>query len=371
MLLHFHRIIVFLVTMASIVGCVTIQDRLSGGRSVEEIVQAAADYYVKDGRDDSCVIACVTAKGVVRGAAGAADEHSLFRIASLSKLYMHLVVLNLVREGRIDLDRPVTFYSQLGLPPEYSAVTLRDLLDNRSGLPREFMILFDPRDTWLFLCCGLMGSHIYCDFDTREQFVEKTWRPWWRRCLRQKREIYSNMGFGLLGMVLEDALEMSLEKMLQEELGRPLHLEDTTFDPEPLYANRLTRACAGQVPWFTRRGREVPDNRLGSALRATGGLFSSISDCEKVFSAYWDAIEAQMRARSIDAYDDDAVFGLLRVKVLSSGRRILYRAGMIYGGASFVGFDPVDRRIVIVLRNVTSWPDKRAFAILEALQNMR
>ena len=51
--------------------------------------------------------------------------------------------------------------------------------------------------------------------------------------------------------------------------------------------------------------------------------------------------------------------------VLPSGRRIVYRAGMIYGGASFVGYDPSTRTLVVILRNVTSWPDQRGFDVME------
>ena len=43
------------------------------------------------------------------------------------------------------------------------------------------------------------------------------------------------------------------------------------------------------------------------------------------------------------------------------GRRILYRFGMIYGGGSFVAFDPASRRFLVILRNVTSWPAAEDF----------
>ena len=112
----------------------------------------------------------------------------------------------------------------------------------------------------------------------------------------------------------------------------------------------------------------MPDHRLGDALRATGGLFSSAADCAALFASYWPLVDAQLREREIASCPDEAVFGLLRVHVLPSGRRVLYRAGMIYGGASFVGFDPGTRTVVVILRNVTSWPDKRGFAVMEALR---
>lgn len=348
-------------------GCTTIDERLATARTPAEVARQTADYYVLDAKDESCSVAIVTPQGTFFANAGSADEHSLYRIASLSKLFLHPVLLGLHAAGRLDLDRPVTAYSKLNLPPEYGTVTLRDLLENRSGLPREFLIPWEPLDTWKCFHCGFTGIHIYSDFDTRADFARMTWRPWWRTAVTRKREIYSNMGFGLLGTAVEDALGTSLEDLVWAELVEPMGLEDTTYEPERRYAARMTRPCAGQLPWLYRRGTTVPDHRLGDALRATGGLFSSAADCAKAFSTYWKIIDESMTERMLDAYTDHAVFGLLRVKRLSSGHRVLYRSGMIYGGSSFVGFDPQARTVVVILRNVTSWPDNRGFAVMDAL----
>ena len=348
-------------------GCRTIDDRLVAAGTPREVAQAVADYYVLDARDESCAVAVVQPGGVAFACAGSASAHSLFRIASLSKIFLHPVLLKLHDDGRINLDRPVTAVSKLELPPEYGRVTLRDLLLNRSGLPREFIVRWEPFDMLRAFSCGFFGTHIYSSFDSREGFAKMTWRPWWRHAVKTRRELYSNVGFGLLGAAVEDALGLPLEDILSQELTRPLELADTTYAPSGEQTNRLTRACAGHLPWLIRRRHDVPDHRLGDALRATGGLFSSVADCAKAFASYWPIIDAQMREREISAFADDAVFGLLRVKVLASGRRILYRSGMIYGGASFVGFDPESRMIVIILRNVTSWPDERGFRTMERL----
>ena len=362
--------LVALLLVCALLGCRTINDRLAVAETPHDVAQAVANYYVQDACDESCSVAIVQSNKVFFASAGSANEHSLFRIASLSKLFLHPVLLNLHDAGRINLDRPVSSVSTLDLPPEYGRVTLRDLLLNRSGLPREFIVRWEPFDMMTAFSCGFFGTHVYAAFDTRETFAKTTWRPWWRHAVKTRRELYSNVGFGLLGTAVEDALKSSLDEILREKLATPLGLKDTTYDPVGEQTNRLTRACAGHLPWLIRRRHDVPDHRLGDALRATGGLFSSAADCATAFTAYWTVIDAQMREREIEAFADDAVFGLLRVKVLASGRRVLYRSGMIYGGASFVGFDPEARTIVIILRNVTSWPDHRGFAVMERLRDL-
>ena len=195
-------------SLAFAAGCTTIHDRLVAANDVKSLAQAVADYYVKDGGDDTCAV------GVVRGdagepvfaSAGGVDEHSLYRIASLSKMFLYPVLLNLHGDGRIDLDRPVTAYSKLKLPPECTRITLRDLLENKSGLPREFLTPWNPVDMFTAFKCGFIGSHIYGDFDGREDFQREIWRSCWRAAMREGGNVYSNVGFGLLGMAIEDAL---------------------------------------------------------------------------------------------------------------------------------------------------------------------
>ena len=82
-------------------------------------------------------------------------------------------------------------------------------------------------------------------------------------------------------------------------------------------------------------------------------------------------MDAYIKDRPLESYPDEAVYGLLRVHVLPSGRRIVYRAGMIYGGASFVGYAPSSRTLVVILRNVTSWPDRRGFDVMERLESVK
>ena len=86
-------------------GCRTIDDRLVTAETPREVAQAVADYYVLDACDESCAVAVVQPGGVAFACAGSASAHSLFRIASLSKIFLHPVLLKLHDGGRINLDR--------------------------------------------------------------------------------------------------------------------------------------------------------------------------------------------------------------------------------------------------------------------------
>ena len=320
-------------------------------------------FYRHEVGDPECAVAT---ENVLAG-----DPHRIFRIASLGKLYMHLAFLRMVREGRLNLDVSVRAVSKLDLPPEYEAVTLRDLLENRSGMPREFLNPWNPLDWHTAFLCGLFGTHIYEGFESRRDFADELRSRRTLSFLQDRQPQYSNMGFALLVMCVEDLTGRTADEILHEELVVPLGLEDTTFCPVGEERARVSPPCAGKLPWLCRRGAVVPEHRLGPALRGMGSIFSSASDCVKVLTAYWPVIDDLLGQKPMAACEENEMRGLLNVRTLKGGRRILYRFGMIYGGSSFVAFDPSSRRFLVILRNVTSWPAAEDFDLSALHFNLR
>lgn len=279
------------------------------------------------------------------------SDHQIFRIASLTKLMMEPVLWKLEDTQVIDFDRPVTDYFKDPLPPEFKQVTLRDLHDNKSGLPREFIDPWCLGDVYSAFKCGFVGSNIYEGFDTRREFVRKLWRPQTRSALRHDGARYSNMGYALMMMAITDATGRSIQDLCEKELVRPLGLKDTTFVPNEDQLARLTPACAGHLPWFRFEGQLVPDHRDGEVTLLTGGMLSSAADLLTVARLMQPQLN---RAK-----------GLLEEKTLPSGHHVLYRCGMIYGGNAFLGFDLEDHRIAVILKNVTCWWSDDGFKYID------
>ena len=334
-------------TCGFLASCATLPDQADLG--------SIRDFYLHGMRDPECA--------VVSNEAIAGDPHRIFRIGSFGKLFVELALRRMEAEGRLNLDRDVRSASRLNLPEEYGAVTLRDLLENRSGLPREFLNPWNPLDWHAALMCGLVGTHLYADIESRADFAAALASRRSRAFVRERVPQYSNMGFALLTLCVEDVTGRPLDEIIRDELVVPLGLDDTSLCPVGEANDRLTPPCAGKLPWLRRRGSVVPEHRLGPALRGMGALFSSAADCAKVARAYWRLIDDRLAAKPLAACADGESLGLLNVRDLTGGRRILYRFGMIYGGGTFVAFDPESRRFLVILRNVTSWPAAEDFEI--------
>ncbi|MTI24152.1 serine hydrolase domain-containing protein, partial [Fulvivirga kasyanovii] len=109
--------------------------------TVQEQVNRAADYGF-DG-----IIVYVDKKGEPpelytsgyknRESKTPADPHSLFKIASVSKLYTAVAITKLVSEGRLSLDKTLADYfpELAGRIENAGQITIRMMVQHRSGIP--------------------------------------------------------------------------------------------------------------------------------------------------------------------------------------------------------------------------------------------
>lgn len=159
------------------------------------------------------------------GAAGFADvgahvtmraaDH--YRIASVSKAFVSVVVLQLEAEGKLDIDDPVEKWLP-AIVPNGAAISLRQLMNHTSGLfdytaDEAFgeSILSNPSRVWApreLLSFGLMHA---------PRFAPGTnWE-------------YSNTNYIVLGLVAETVAGKPLAESLQERIFGPLGLTSTSF----------------------------------------------------------------------------------------------------------------------------------------------
>lgn len=192
-------------------------------------------------------------------AAGMADreagapmrDDALFRLASVSKLFVAAAAMALVGKGKLDLDRPITEWLP-DFAPHFEgmpvAITLRHLLTHTSGLGYGFL---EPDDGPLHragVSDGMDRAGVTLTENLRRLAgVPLLFRPGTRFC-------YS-LALDVVGGVIEAATGLSLPQAVRTLLTEPLGLNDTGFsvaDP-----SRLAVAYADDTP-HPRRMRE-PD----------------------------------------------------------------------------------------------------------------
>ena len=167
------------------------------------------------------------------GASGVADKASgrlltvddPVRVASISKLVVALGVMRLVEEGRIDLDRDVSDYLGWRLRnPAFpdDKITLRLLLSHRSSLRDEV--------NYVIPLGGTVQSVLA---DPKAFGPEHRPGSYFR---------YSNLGFPLVGTVLEKATGERFDRLMRRLVLEPMKL-DACFNWSGCSAGKVKRAA--------------------------------------------------------------------------------------------------------------------------------
>ncbi|MER7173649.1 serine hydrolase domain-containing protein [Streptomyces mesophilus] len=195
-----------------------------------------------------------TPRGTVTARSGLADratgrpvpEHGYLRLGSITKTYGATVVLQLVDEGRLSLDRTVAELLPgvvAGHGNDGHRITLRDLLQHTSGL-------YD------------YTAEVFPDPSARTYFDRRwdAYRPEQLVALAMRHEpdfapgtdwAYSNTNYVLAGMVIEKVTGRPWEQQVHERILRPLGLRRTDTPGTRPY---LPRPHALNYQQFAPRG---------------------------------------------------------------------------------------------------------------------
>ena len=142
---------------------------------------------------------------------------SVFRAASISKVFAATAVMQLVEEGKIDLNADVNSYlTRFKLEPAFDRpVTTHDLLTHTAGFEDRFM--------------GGLAAPGH-QVPLAEYFARRT--P--RRAMPPGAQIsYSNHGMALAGHLVEAVSGMPFDRYAQERLFAPLGMRRSTFRQPP------------------------------------------------------------------------------------------------------------------------------------------
>lgn len=142
-----------------------------------------------------------------------ADPHALFKIASISKLYIAAATAKMVHEERLSLDKTLAEYlpELAGRIAHAEKITLRMMLKHRSGIP-NFTDMPDypwdnpPRNNREILELVLDRS---ADFEPNKKYR------------------YSNTNYLLIGAIMDSTLGHSHHQYIKEEILKPLGLNHT------------------------------------------------------------------------------------------------------------------------------------------------
>jgi serine-type D-Ala-D-Ala carboxypeptidase len=194
-----------------------------------------------------------------KSSAAVRADRTIYDLASLTKVVgTTTAIMVLYDEGKIHLDDPVSQYI-----PEFSGgvkdlVTIRMLLEHRSGLPAG-------RDLWRIASTPA---------EARQAVIETPLVCQPGACYE-----YSDLGADMLGFVVEAASGEPLDKFLQERVFGPLGMTDTFFRPADSVRARVAPTEVAPPRGYPLQGEVHDENAYAlGGVAGHAGLFSTAAD---------------------------------------------------------------------------------------------
>ncbi|ANN17990.1 serine hydrolase [Amycolatopsis orientalis] len=287
--------------------------------------------------------------GVLNTATGVeVTEDSVFQIGSVSKVWTATVVMQLVDDGLLDLDAPISdVVPELRLtdPDVAKQVTMRHLLTHTSGIDGD-----------VFTDTG-RGD------DCLERYVEILDQAGQNHPLGATFS-YCNSGFVLMGRVIEKLTGLTWDAAMREKLFAPLGLTHTVTLPEEAL---MFRAAVGHVADTDEEPKPAPiwglPRNMGPAglitgttkdvlrfarLHLTGGLTSS---GERILTTASATAMAEKQTDIPDKHSLGDSWGLGWIRDEWSGRRVIGHDGNTIGQSAFLRLLPDQGLAVTLLTN--------------------
>jgi CubicO group peptidase (beta-lactamase class C family) len=287
---------------------------------------------------------------------------SIFDLASLTKVVATTAMAMILYErGLLDLEAPVTaivpeFAGGLGDDdPRRREITLRMLLAHCSGLPAYEKLFLRAR--------------------TREDLLQAAFTTP-LSAAPGARPRYSDIGFIILGVVLERLADESLDVFCQREIFGPLGMTHTTFNPAPVLKDSILPTADDRIFRHRIIQGEVQDENASvlGGIAGHAGLFSTAEDLAIFAHAMLNGGHPILRSSTIELFSrrESAPEGTSRALGWDTPSLPLpsqsgkYFSPRSFGHLGYTGtslwIDP-DRQLSISLLTNRTWPDCQNQAI--------
>jgi len=240
--------------------------RVYGQAKVDKLDKLIS-VYAEYGKFNGSVLVAEKGKVIYKKGVGLADMEwnvpnqpdTKFRLGSITKQFTSMLIMQLVEQGKLKLDVPISAYL-----PDYpkkngEIITIHHLLTHSSGIPdvTAFPGFFKN-----------ISRNAYSSLQLVNLFADSTlqFKP-------GERNAYSNSGYMLLGYIIEKITGKSYEQVLQENIFTPLNMKNTGYDHHsPLLKNRARG--------YEKNGRlYINANFIDMSVPyAAGALYSTVED---------------------------------------------------------------------------------------------
>ncbi len=261
-----------------------------------------------------------------------------FRIASLTKGFTAVAILQLEEKGLLSVDDELQKY--ISDYPQGDEITIKHLLTHTSGIPNhtEFENFNSERRVYE-----------YSLLETIETFKSKPleFNP-------GEKFDYSNSNYILLGFIIEQISQVSYDEYIRLNIFKPLEMNNSGFEnPQEIILNLAQGYC------FKNNEIEKADFRDMSNAHASGALYSTIEDLYSWDRALYseELISNESKEKMFTEFKANYGFGWGIVNVFN--HKMIAHSGEIDGFSSNISRFINDDISIIILSNFEHTPINR------------
>jgi CubicO group peptidase (beta-lactamase class C family) len=253
------KAITFLICIINQVSCTQPKnEKLSKSNKVTKINEIV-DLYADYGMINGSVLVVDEGKVIFKKGLGYAnmewdipnETDTKFKIASLTKQFTAMLIMQLVAENKLDLHTPISTYLADYPKPAGEEITIHHLLTHSAGIGQES----DNEKHNKPEAMVNQFASVPLQFTPGERFE------------------YSNSGYTLLGYIIEIIAEKPYEELLQEKIFDPLEMKNSGFfRHRPLIKNMASGYNKGFGEFFNT------ENSDDSSAYAAGAIYSTVED---------------------------------------------------------------------------------------------
>lgn len=315
----------------------------------EKTVEEVIDREMKNNRITGLSISVIDdknilyAKGFGYADAGKnvpATPETIYRAGSISKLFTAAKIMQLHQTGQIDIDKPLNDYlpsfSMQSRFHKSKPITPRMVLSHHAGLPTNHIEgMWDEKvERFSTLIDHLRTEYVISAPDTSY--------------------LYSNIGYSLLGSIIESVSNGQYEKIMQKDILLPLGMDASYFDSEP--------------PAHTKSYDEHGKPSLELSLRdiPAGGLNTTVNDLAK-FARIWlkeyhnseeilssETMDEMVKTQNLSVLDSEMRVGLGWHFYETEKETLLLHDGSTINHNALLVISPLRQRAVVILSNTAS-----------------
>ena len=292
-------------------------------------------------------------------------ETTLFDLASISKQFTAVSVLQLCAQGKISLDDTITLYFP-NLP--YRGVTIKHLLTHTSGIPEYFKFKYT-----------VYGSAAFVDNQHLLRVLEK--QKYAKTFQTGTKFEYVNTNYAILAALVAQVSGMPFEEYVHENIFKPAGMENTCFfteivgidakhgkkyaDVDPKSEDVNVKALPSDVPiaiGHRKGGVLAKYDRLNGVL-GDKGIYSNVEDMlrwanamfvdYKILPKEWVDLASQRENQLKDGSSPASIYGYgYRIEESPEHGKLVYHGGLWNGFQNLFLYRPSDNVVIIFLSNL-------------------